>query len=263
MSQPNQRDALVSLGGAAAVLAGLIWLVLTPFMATIWICDPVCVDWAAQPLIVRTGGRSLADRGAVTVADAYGVYVAYGRYFPLVYLGLVLGLAALHRQQAQAAGGVGPALRWSYRAALTGLALSGLGDFASYVLGAWSQAAWSVGFGVEVFAWLVAVPGLLAYGAFTLRRGVLPRWVGWAVVAAGAGVPLGFLDLTLVRYMPNSQLLLAAAAFTALGVFLLRVARGRPAACTGLDTFEPRAQEHEVEAHPLAREGAEAGGRLA
>ncbi|NLG08280.1 MAG: hypothetical protein GX560_03350, partial [Deinococcales bacterium] len=60
MSQPNQRDALVSLGGAAAVLAGLIWLVLTPFMATIWICDPVCVDWAAQPLIVRTVGRFLA-----------------------------------------------------------------------------------------------------------------------------------------------------------------------------------------------------------
>src|SRR5690606_41120484 len=110
---------------------------------------------------------------------------------------------------------VGPALRWSYRAALTGLALSGLGDFASYVLGAWSQAAWSVGFGVEVFAWLVAVPGLLAYGAFTLRRGVLPRWVGWAVVAAGAGVPLGFPDLPPVLSLLSSQPRLAAAAFSA------------------------------------------------
>lgn len=213
------------IGGVAAILTGLIWLVLTPFMATAGICDPACADWSTQPMVVRTVGRYLAERGAFDLAGGTSAYFAYGRFFPLVYLGLALGLAALHGRRARSAAPITPALRWSYRAALGGLVLAGLGDFASYVIGAWSPTAWSVGFGVEVLAWLVAAPGLMAYGLVALRDGAFPTWVGWAVVAAGVGIPLAFLDSGLIRYMPNRHLLVAALMWTALGVFLLRPAR--------------------------------------
>src|SRR5688572_4968841 len=67
----NERQRMIStrsdlfnrLGATAAVLSGLVWLALTPFMATVGICQGRCGFWGQYPLIVRTLGRKASEWG--------------------------------------------------------------------------------------------------------------------------------------------------------------------------------------------------------
>jgi len=78
-----------------AVLSLIIWLILTPFMATIWVYDNGrFIIWERKPLLVRTIGQWLAEQGAFTFAAKEVVYFSYGRYFCLVYLLLIPTLMA-------------------------------------------------------------------------------------------------------------------------------------------------------------------------
>ncbi|HZW27868.1 MAG TPA: hypothetical protein VFF08_05415 [Trueperaceae bacterium] len=217
------RSASAVLRGITGVLAGIVWLVLTPFMSTTWNCDGVCADWSGQPLVVRTLGRWLADLGAFSPPVTSDPYWDYGRFFPLFYVLAVLTLAAFHRAQVRRAGRHAlPLLRWSFLALLVGLVVSGTGDFAGYVLGRYVEPLWNVGWVVEFFAWLLVVPALVAYGVATLRQAVMPRWAGWALALAGVGMVLFGFDLWLVSYMPNAPLLPLAALCVALGAPLAR-----------------------------------------
>ena len=219
---PAAREYL--WGGICAILAFVVWLVLTPFMATVWICDPVCDDWSAAPLVVRTAGRLLADAGAFTYAPATDVYFDYGRFFPLFYLFSTTALLILHRSHLRALGpaGVTPLLRWSGRLLLAGLVIAGAGDFASYTLGRYSPFLWSTGFGVEFISWLLVFPSAIAYGFAILRSGRLPSALGWGLLLSGAWIPLSLLDRWLITYIPNAQLMLLAVLCLVLGPYLLR-----------------------------------------
>lgn len=87
-------------GELGAVFSLLIWLILTPFMATIWVYDGGRLVWEQKPLLVRTIGQWLADQGAFTFAAEEVVYHSYGRYFFLVYLLLIPTVMAVHHRYA-------------------------------------------------------------------------------------------------------------------------------------------------------------------
>src|SRR5262245_40035423 len=140
-------DKIVRIGAYASILSGLAWLALTPFMATIGICQGNCPHWESQPLVIRTLGHAAATQGWLSFADPDILYFAYGRFFFLVYVLLILGFMALHRAHLQR---VVKSHQIAYRAyllLLTSLIVAAIGDFTSYGIGVFSQAAWRYGFG--------------------------------------------------------------------------------------------------------------------
>ena len=61
-------DRIIRTGAVASILSGVVWLGLTPFMATIGICRGPCPSWADQPLVIRTLGRAAANQGWLSFA---------------------------------------------------------------------------------------------------------------------------------------------------------------------------------------------------
>lgn len=255
-STPATSD---TLGALAGVLAGVVWLVLTPFMATTWNCYGVCTEWGGQPLVVRTVGRWLAGLGAFSPPVTSDPYFDYGRFFPLFYLLAIVTLRAFHRAQARRASALRPLARWSFRAALAALVVGGLGDLAGYVVGRYVTAVWSAGWAVEALSWLLAVPALITYGAATLRQAAMPRWTGWALVVAGAGLVVFSFDFWLVAYMPNSPLLPLAATCSALGGHLAACRAGGTAPVGGGRSVGAAASEGGA-AEPAGPGAAQPGG---
>lgn len=221
-----------SYGGLFAVLSGLIWLTLTPLMATVGICDGACSRWDDKPVVVRIAGPFLADHGLLSFAPSDALYFTYGRFFFLVYLCAAIALAGLHR--ALLGGARGDRLaRVGYRALQCSLLTAALGDFLSYGVGAVSATAWRYGFGLEGVAWAGIVLGSILYGLAMARTRRMPLWTAVLLVAGAVLLPVMFLDRYLVMYWPNAQLLPFCAAWTAVGAYLLtRVRRMGQAAST-------------------------------
>lgn len=82
--------------GLAALLGGLLCLLLTPIQASIFsgAASPALI-LATEPLL------NLADKIHSTFAPRLGLdkYYFYGRMFFLVYLGAIAGLVGLHTLQ--------------------------------------------------------------------------------------------------------------------------------------------------------------------
>jgi hypothetical protein len=106
------------------------------------------------------------------------------------------------------------------------LALSG--DFTSYGLGVFSQAAWRIGFGAEVLSWLGVLLGALAYGVAILRQRTFPPFIGGLLISAALLLPVTFFDRILVHYAPNAQLLPFAVVWPILGLYLLATRHQAP-----------------------------------
>jgi hypothetical protein len=214
-------DKIIPFGAFASLLSGLAWLVLTPFMATIGICRGICLSWADQPLIIRTLGRIVAEQGWLSFAPADTLYFSYGRFFFLVYLLIIPGVIALQRAQLQKIAQPRQFAQRAYRVLLLSLLAAAIGDFTSYGIGQFSQAAWRYGFGVEVLAWLGIMLGMLFYGIAILRQHALHPVTGWLLVLAALLMPAAFFDRLLVQYSPNAQLLPFAVVWPVIGIHLL------------------------------------------
>lgn len=207
--------------GIFAVLSGIIWLLLSPLMVTVGICNGVCLTWYDKPLIIRAFGPWLADQGWLSFAPGEVLYFTYGRFFFLVYLCISLGLAGLQRFQTSRAPSVGRFTRFSYWFLLCSLLIAAFGDFLSYGIGVISEAAWRNGFGLEMLAWPGIVVGSVLYGIAMLRLRRTPAWTALILMAGAILLPLMFFDQSLVRYWPNAQLLPYSFAWTILGVYQL------------------------------------------
>jgi hypothetical protein len=214
-------DKIETIGAVASILSGLVWLTLTPFMATIGICGGSCSSWADQPLVIRTLGRVVADQGWLSFAEADTLYFGYGRFFFLVYVLVVLGLIALHRAQMQRVVQQSRFAHRAYHVLLASLMAAALGDFTSYGIGVFSQTAWRYGFGVEVVAWLGIMLGSLLYGIALLQRHTVHPVIGWLLILAALLMPATFFDKILVHYAPNAQLLPFAVVWPIVGLYLL------------------------------------------
>jgi hypothetical protein len=210
-----------TIGAVSAIVSGLVWLALTPFMATIGICGGSCLSWADQPLVVRTLGRVVADQGWLSFAAPETLYFGYGRFFFLVYVLVILGLMALHRAQIQRVARQSRLGDRAYHVLLVSLVVAAVGDFTSYGIGVFSEAAWRVGFGVEAVAWLGIMLGALLYGFAILQRRAVHPAIGWLLIVAALLMPATFFDRMLVQYAPNAQLLPFAVVWPIVGVYLL------------------------------------------
>jgi len=214
-------DRIIRIGAVSSILSGLVWLTLTPFMATIGICRGRCASWLDQPLIIRTLGRAAADQGWLSFAAPDTLYFGYGRYFFLVYALIMPGLVALHRAQSQRVAQQHLLADRAYRLLIGSLMVAALGDFTSYGIGVHYEAAWRYGFGVEVAAWLGVMLGALSYGIAILRQRALHPFIGWLLILAALLMPATFFDRFLVRYAPNAQLLPFAVVWPIVGIYLL------------------------------------------
>lgn len=85
-------------GGGTAVCSLIIWLILTPFMATIWVYNRGFLIGERQPLLIRTIGHWLAERGAFSFANEDVVYFSYGRSLLQQPHTTLAQLAAHHRR---------------------------------------------------------------------------------------------------------------------------------------------------------------------
>jgi hypothetical protein len=214
-------DAIIRTGAVAAILSGVVWLGLTPLMATIGICRGPCSSWEDQPLVIRTLGRAAADQGWLSFAPPDTLYFGYGRFFFLVYLLILLGLIALHRAHIRRAAQPHQLASRAYGVLLVSLLVAAIGDFTSYGMGVFSPAAWRYGFGVEMAAWLGVMLGTLLYGTAILKQRALHSSIGWLLILAGLLMPATFFDRMIVHYAPNAQLLPSAVVWPIVGVYLL------------------------------------------
>ncbi len=186
--------------GLAALLGGLLCLLLTPIQASIFSgADSPPLVLATKPLL------DLADRIHGTLGPGIGLdeYYFYGRMFCLVYLAAIAGLVGLHGLQA----GRERRERLWFRVVLAGLVLALVGDLVAYWGGSGDiseSPVQGLGFTFEMLAVLAVLIGSVFYGRVTLRANAVPKWVAWLLIIAGpAAIPVVFL----VAYIPHGAVL--------------------------------------------------------
>lgn len=212
--------------GLAALLGGLLCLLLTPIQASIFSgADSPPLVLATEPLL------DLADTIHGTFDPRLGLdeYYFYGRMFFLVYLGAIAGLVGLHTLQS---GGVRRERLW-FRVLLIGLVLALVGDIVAYWGGSGDiseSPMQGLGFTFEMLAVLAVLIGSVLYGWVTLRGNAVPDWAAWLLVIAGpAAVPVVFLT----NYIPHGAVLPFSLAMAVVGYFVLRRGRGTRTRPTG------------------------------
>ena len=181
---------LVRWGGLAAMLGGVVGIVLTPVLAYLW----------------------------ATYSDTYGYFG--GAYF-LVFLGCIAGLAGLRAVRRQ-----GP--RWrasdSIEREAVGMTFIGLvvglvGDVLEYWGGAPGEdftQAQVTGYGIEIMGLLLLVLlGSTLLGLSYRRLNVVPAPVAWLLIVAGPG---GLL--LSILHIPGGTMFLFCCAWVMLGYLL-------------------------------------------
>lgn len=161
---------LIRWGGMVAMLSGVLGIVYFPFHAATYLAtveDPA-------PLVPWTGAFRSSFEPFLSFASPDDVYIAYGMIAPLVTLGFVAGLAALHAPQSAHAVRLE---KWGFRVALVGTVLGVLGSIVAY----WIGSIWWGATGIAFFTFLVPALLLLSigfplFGAGTLRA---KRRRGW------------------------------------------------------------------------------------
>jgi hypothetical protein len=183
---------LVRLSGLAAMLGGVLGIVLTPILSYLW----------------------------AIYSDLYGYF---GRAYFLVFLGCLAGLAGLYAQRGGNAGLRGTDALEQEKLVLgmtfVGLAMALVGSVLDYwggrPGGGFTQAQ-ITGFGFEITGILLALLGSVLLGLAHRTTDVMPRSVPWLLVAAG---PLGLL-LSPV-HIPSGAMLPFCCAWVVLGYLLL------------------------------------------
>jgi hypothetical protein len=163
---------VIRLSGLAAMLGGVLGIVLTPILSYLW----------------------------ATYSDAY---LYYGRAYFLVYSGCLLGLTGLYAQR-RASRSEGET--WGFGLTFVGLATGLVGDVLAYWGGSPGQdftQVQSTGFSIELLGLLLVLIGSAVLGVVYLQANVSPKLVAWLLIAAGPG---GFVLFGL--HAPSGTLLL-------------------------------------------------------
>jgi hypothetical protein len=184
-------SVLVRFSGLAAILGGVLGIVLTPILTYLW----------------------------ATNSDVYGYF---GRAYFLVFIGCLLGLVGLYAQRRTS---IGPlttsddAEGWVFFLALVGLVLSLVGDILEYWGGSPGEDFTKLqvkGFSVEICGLLLVLFGSVAFGFIYRKASVLPRFMPWLLIAAGpAGLILS------IPHVPSGTMFVFCCAWVVLGYLLL------------------------------------------
>jgi hypothetical protein len=169
MSSPT----MTRWSGLAALLGGVLGIVLFPFHALAWFATPDGAQALNTPWVAAwTAAVKPILAPLLTFALPDTVYQTYGRITVLVTLGFLAGLVGLHTFQARRSGRLEKAGFWI---ALVGTILLTLGVIGEYWVGAleFSFVAFSLP------GLLVLMIGSFIFGIGTLRAGVAPHLGAW------------------------------------------------------------------------------------
>lgn len=213
--KPQPSPVLIRWGGLAAVLGGVLAIILTPFATFAgWMAGPghtyPDMMWARliEPLVKPFLGFGAREE----------VYAIYGKMFLPVYLLFMIGLVSLH---ACLSGRAGRSEIRGFRVALTGLVMNLVGNVGDYWLGkeVLHQPLWGMSFAIgTMLGTLVYVIGSVLLGISILRTTALPRWSGWTlIIAPTLGIVLGLWQ---VKHLPSALVLPVGLGWMLLGFVL-------------------------------------------
>ena len=184
-------SAPVRFGGLAAILGGVLGIVLTPMLTYLWAAN----------------------------SDVYGYF---GRVYFFVFIGCLLGLVGLYAQRRTSIGSLttsDDAEGWVFVLMLGGLLLSLVGDILEYWGGSPGEDFTQLrvkGFTIEICGLLLVLFGSVAFGLVYRRANFLPRFMPWLLIAAG---PLGVV--LSIPHIPSGTMFLFCCAWVVLGYLLL------------------------------------------
>lgn len=203
VSNPRTSSNLIRWSGLAAMVGGVLGVVLTPpFAVASALASPegagVLPFWAQWVKAVFP--FDFASEGQV--------YNTYGRVYFLTVLPELWGLYALRRLRG---GGSGTLEKWGFRLSLIGLWVVVVGIFTDY----WTNSP--PGIMAELFGSLILLVGFVLLGVGFWKSEALPHWASFPMIGAGPGlVPV----MVLLPHAPSGLLLLFHAAWVALGYVL-------------------------------------------
>lgn len=175
---------LMRWGGPAAMLAGILGILYSPFYALAYFATDEGASSLDAPL-AKTWADALGPvlEPFLTFASPEVVYLTYGKAFSFVVLGWMAGLLTLHGYQSQRAGRLE---KWGFRMAFAGTVLGFLGSIGVY----WIGSIWWGAVNISYLAFLV--PALLLFsigfplfGIGTLWAKVAPRLGAWLLIVGG------------------------------------------------------------------------------
>jgi len=203
----------VPWAGVAAILGGLMAILLTPPFATAYFLAfpgedplPFWFEWAEPRL-----------EPLLTFA-AQDVYETYGRIYNIVYVLFLPAAYALHQLHGEFGA---PLESRGFKVVITGLLLTFVGVAGDY----WADGA---GFGFEVLGLLILGVGMSMYGLALRRSKVLAMWCAWLFVLCGPGLVVFML---LIGHIPSGPTFPFAVTWLATGGLLL--SQKRPMTPTG------------------------------
>lgn len=194
---------LVRWGGLAAMLGGIVGILYAPFYALAYFATPDGVESLEAPWVAAWAGAVRpALEPLLTFAPPEAVYLTYGKLLSLMVLGWMVGLLALHAQQAT---GAGRLEKWGFRVTFIGTVLGTIGGIVAYWIGTFWWAAVGIGFGAFLAPMLILVGvGFPLFGIGTLRAKTAPKLGVWLLIIGGLpgmillDIVLGQLTLALL-----------------------------------------------------------------
>jgi hypothetical protein len=211
---------LIRWGGLAALVGGTLGILIPPFLSVAWFATKGGADSLENPFVaVWVEPFAQIFSPLLTFASPDTVYRTYGALALFIFLGFLAGLLALHARQASHAGGLE---KWSFRVALVGTVLTGMGVLGVFWVGAMVDFSF---FAFLVPGQLLMTVGWTLFGIGTLKARVAPRLGAWLLIVGG----LGFYVITDLLGQHNSMgWMLVAVAWIVLG-YALWSARDMPA----------------------------------
>jgi hypothetical protein len=206
--------------GWAAIAGAAIGVAITPFMASVWVFDPM-VFWYNTSLLTRLVGPTLASWGALSFGAENTPYEVYGKTFVFVYILMLPIVRYVHVLQSGS-----PVPKWerrTWRVLWIALITAAVGDGVSYwgisVPDPVGEFLWGGGFMVEILAMLVVLASTTLYGIISMRIRLIPMW---ASVLLTAIVPIGIGTLAIVTdYVPNAIVVPMSIIWAMLGAWVL------------------------------------------
>lgn len=175
---------LIRWGGLTALLGGIVGILYSPFYALAYFATEDGAESLEAPLAAAWAGalRPILEP-FLTFAPPEVVYLTYGKFFSLMFLGWMAGLLALHARQAAKAGRLE---KWGFRVVFAGTVLGTLGGIGVYWIGTvwWAVVDFSF-LAFMIPAILLLSIGFPLFGIGTLRAKVAPRLGAWLLIVGG------------------------------------------------------------------------------
>ena len=216
--------------GVAAVVGGLLGVVLAPIMVAI----KYLTGWAVipEPSWIALASPMLGP--ILAFGSPARLWVVYGSLYTIALLLMLAGVFALITHMRPRRPGQRP---WGPWLLVGGLALVIGGD--AVHTATWHQHGLTVptpgtnpvantGYGVHMMGMNVLLAGALMTGVSALRNHSLPRWLAWLFVSVAPSAVA--VSLTLLPTSPSGGLWMFSATMVGVGAILGRGQVSRPAA---------------------------------